>query len=107
MDEIHRALGQFICAQNPYTNLSGEEGPPQKPQTEEMLLAPDWQKLHTAIENGDYALLWEFGGKQHRVRRAVRIAYTYKAVYTLPNGDTKERDVTEHLLIGYEGSGGE
>ena len=32
MDEIHRALGQFICAQNPYTNLSGEEGPPQKPR---------------------------------------------------------------------------
>jgi hypothetical protein len=38
---------------------------------------------------------------------AVRTAYTYKAVYTLPKGDTKERDVTEHLLIGYEGSGGE
>jgi hypothetical protein len=107
MGDMAQALGQYIGEQNPYTNLSGQAGPPQTPQTTEMLLAPDWQKLHTAIENGDYALLWEFGGKQHRVRRAVRIAYTYKAVYTLPNGDTKERDVTEHLLIGYEGSGGE
>ena len=88
MDEIHRALGQFICAQNPYTNLSGEEGPPQKPQTEEMILASDWQKRHTAIENGDYALFWEFGGKQHSVRRAVRIEYTYKTAYTLPKGGT-------------------
>ena len=71
-----------------------------------MLLAPDWQKLHTTIETGDYALLWEFGGQQRRVRRAVQVAYTYKAVYTLPKGDTKERDVTEHLLIGFEGAGG-
>ena len=72
-----------------------------------MILAPDWQEPYTPIENGDYALLWEFGGKQHSVRRAVRIEYTYKTAYTLPKGGTKARDVTEHLLIGYEGSGGE
>ena len=32
MGDMAQALGQFIFEQNPYTNLSGQEGPPQKPQ---------------------------------------------------------------------------
>jgi hypothetical protein len=107
MGDMAQALGQFICEQNPYTNLSGEEGPPQQPQTEGMILRPDWQKLDTAIENDDYALFWEFEGKRRRVRKAIRIKYAYKAAYTMPKGDTKARDVTDYLLIGYTGFGGE
>ena len=42
---------------------------------------------------------WHFGGKARQVSKAIRIRYTY----TTPEG----KPVTEHLLIGFEGSGGQ
>jgi hypothetical protein len=103
--EMEQALGAFICEQNPYTEFPGEEGPPQKPKTGEMTLGPKWQVVDSAVQNGEYALLWDFDGKPRRVRKAIRIKYTYKATYKMPSGEEIERDEIEHLLLGYEGSG--
>jgi hypothetical protein len=104
---MEQELGEFICKQNPYTEFPGEDGPPQKPKTGEMTLGPKWQVVDSAVQNGEYALLWDFDGKPRRVRKAMRIKYTYKATYKMPDGGVIERDMIEYLLVGYEGSGGE
>ena len=106
MSDMEQALGEFICQQNPYTNFPGDNNPPPKPVTGEMTLGANWQVVNTEIEgNGEYTLLWNFDGRPRGVRKAMRIKYTYIATYQLPNGETKEIEHTEHLLIGYEGSG--
>jgi hypothetical protein len=75
MEEMDRALGAFIREQNPYTTFPGEDGPPPKPKTGDMLLGPKWQAVDTAIENGAYALQWAFEGQPRQVPKALRIKY--------------------------------
>jgi hypothetical protein len=84
----------FIVQQNPYT------------QGGDMKLADDWvQDRQTWDGWGNQPrqyLYWFFpgdGGPQNllRVAKALRIPYTYNK-----NG----QDVTEYLLIGFEGAGG-
>jgi hypothetical protein len=79
-------LGEFICKQNPYT--------------QRMELANNWQHHDVEIDQ-DYYHYWYFDGRPRRVRKAVRIKYTYLEDPTDPSSRK-----SEHLLIGYEGIGG-
>ncbi len=73
-------LGEFIRQQNPYT--------------QNMQLPPDWKAKSETDTSVNY---WYFKGAPLRVKKAIRVLYTY-----VENGKTE----TEHLLIGYEGAGG-
>jgi Dyp-type peroxidase family len=75
-------LGDLIFDENPYGQGSGQ-------------LRPGFQSV---CEIDDEAHQWDFNGERRRVRKALRIPYRYR------DGDGYVR--TEHLLIGYEGGGG-
>jgi hypothetical protein len=85
MDEI----GEFICDENPYTD--------------KMQLADGWQNHDVSIEQAEgddeYAHYWYFAGRAHRVKKALRIKYTYT--------DDDGKVQIEHLLVGYEGGPGQ
>jgi hypothetical protein len=63
------------------------------PYTHDMVLDP----LEMEIED-HYQSTWPFKGQEKKVRKAVRVKYTFKNADNFP--------VTEYLLIGFEGSGG-
>jgi hypothetical protein len=102
-DEAYR-LGEFIYEQNPYglnrlpTDLDSPrvktDGPAKSKKANNPLTA---QETAAIQKKPSKSLWWYFNGKPCRVNKAIRIPYTYKV---------GGRTVTEHLLIGYEGTGG-
>ena len=81
-------LANNIENRNPYSFLgpAGSQG---------MTLPPNWQ---SAIEEDAYVTgSWQFRGRSLRLKKAIRIPYTYQ--------DENGNIVREHLLIGYEGGG--
>ena len=79
-DAAARDLGEFILEQNPYSS-DGK-------------LPVGFQ---AACESDEVDRTWRFRDEDRQVRRAIRIAYTYR----------DEKGVhTDHLLIGYEGGSG-
>ena len=76
-------LGQAICDRNIYRN--------------QMQLEDGWA---VEIEEDSYEVgSWKFKDRSPRVRKAIRIPYTYV--------DTLGNRVKVYLLIGFEGSGGD
>ena len=76
-------LGKDICDRNPYKH--------------QMQLEDNWG---VEIEEDSYQVgYWKFKDRSLRVRKAIRIPYTYV--------DANGNRVKEYLLIGYEGSGGD
>lgn len=93
-----QALGQLIFMLNPYTNgrsnavAIGSGGP-----------GDDVDLSQVSIEVDNYSGQWSFKGQEQRVTKAIRIQYRYRA-----DGEAGDYGVltTEHLLIGFVGSGG-
>ena len=80
-------LANNIENRNPYSFLD--------PANPGMTMPPNWQ---TSIEEDSYAIgSWQFKGRTLRVKKAIRIPYTYQ--------DKQGSFIREYLLIGYEGSG--
>jgi hypothetical protein len=79
--EGYSELGEFIFEENPY----GSGGN----------LLPGFQSVS---QFDDEVRHWDFGGHQRQVQKAIRVPYRYRD----KNGHVR----TEHLLIGFEGSGG-
>ena len=76
-------LGTNICDRNPYRN--------------QMQLEENWE---VEIEEDSYQVgYWKFKDRSLRVRKAIRIPYTYT--------DADGNRIKEYLLIGYEGASGE
>jgi hypothetical protein len=90
------ALGKLIFILNPYT-----KGVPGTATIGPGSPGDDIDLSQISIEIDDYEGHWSFKGNDHRVKRAVRIQYRY-------NGEAGDLGVltTEHLLIGFLGSGG-
>ena len=87
-----RALGKLIFLLNPCT-----KGAPTATIGHGLPDVPiDLDEV--SVEIDDYEGHWSFKEHEHRVKRAVRIQYRYK-------GD-QGIFFTEHLLIGFLGSGG-
>jgi hypothetical protein len=56
--------------------------------------------VNDPLEEDSYEIgYWKFKGQSFRIAKAIRIPYTYI--------DENGNSVTEHLLVGYEGEGGE
>jgi len=80
---MHGPLGMAICDRDPYKN--------------QMELEDNWA---VEIEEDTYEVgFWNFKGRNLRIKKAIRIPYTYV--------DALGNRVKEYLLIGYEGSGGD
>jgi hypothetical protein len=98
---IEEALGTLIRMANPYTTgaagtmqFSGATaGPPPT-------INPD----QIPVEEDRYTAQWVFRGQAETVEKALRVEYQYDA--TDEQGNLLGYKVTEHLLIGFAGSGG-
>jgi hypothetical protein len=93
-----QALGRLIFMLNPYTNGSsnsiaiGPGGPGDNVDLGQV-----------SIEVDNYSGQWSFKGQEQRVAKAIRIQYRYRADDEAGNNGVL---TTEHLLIGFVGSGG-
>ena len=94
---IEQALGTLIRMANPYT--SGAAGTINFAGAP---LAIDPNQI--PVEEDNYTTQWVFKGQTETVEKALRIQYQYDA--TDDKGNLLGYKVTEHLLIGFAGSGG-
>lgn len=110
-DQAYYELGDFIFDQNPYAAeveiVDVEHPNNSNPKDPDVAMDGPGAKFHskkpfkvpTSKTGAEFmeGLFWYFKGAPRRVSKAIRIKYTYKL---------RGKKVTEHLLIGYEGSGG-
>jgi hypothetical protein len=97
---IEEALGTLIRSANPYT--TGASGT--------MAFAAAHPADHSIdptnipVEEDNYSAQWVFKGQTQSIEKAIRIQYTYTK--TDKDGRDLGYSVTEHLLVGFAGSGG-
>jgi hypothetical protein len=101
MSKLDEDLGMLISMMNPYTD--GEEGTMDphmfvgaRSESSDQNVKDVWMEI-----DSNYPSSWTFKGQEQKVNTALRIAYRWK----------KERGgktvwMTDYLLIGFEGSGG-
>jgi hypothetical protein len=99
---IEEALGALIRMANPYTTggagtmhfAAAKAAGAGDPLTIDPHQIP--------VEEDKYTAQWVFKGQTQNIEKALRIQYTYPM--KSKSGDTYH--VTEHILIGFAGSGG-
>jgi hypothetical protein len=111
-------LGKLICDMNPYTEMpkyamSGAlktgkmqvfVGNPSAATSEPTGTAEPTgtvEQIEVEVDAG-YNAQWAFKGQTHNVNTALRVKYRFPV---LDSNNNPLYWVTEHLLIGYEGSG--
>jgi hypothetical protein len=101
MSKLDEDLGKLISMMNPYTN--GEEGTMDphmfieaRSESSDFNIKDVWMEI-----DNNYPAPWSFKGQEQKVNTALRIGYRWKK----RRGDTTVW-VTDYLLVGFEGSGG-
>jgi hypothetical protein len=105
-EAMEKQLGELICARNPYPKdrMKAMQVFLDKAEADGTL---EEFFIHMALVGGfesqieeDYyqAGYWKFKDRSLRIAKAIRIPY----IYVDENGNR----VMEHVLVGYEGSGG-
>lgn len=95
---IETAIGRLIRMANPYT--SGAPGTMHFAAATGGAIDPK----QIPVEEDKYKGQWVFKGQTEIIRKAIRVEYQYEA--TDDQGNPLGYKVTEHLLIGFAGSGG-
>ena len=105
---VERDLGTLIRKLNPYSNGRPIHFGPTAPEIAPNAAPPsdsghvDLSQFNMELE-GEYADAWNFKGQPHKINTAVRIMYRW------PKFDVNNNFVcwvTDYMLIGFEGSGG-
>jgi hypothetical protein len=101
MSKLDENLGRLICMMNPYTD--GEEGTMDphmfidaKSESLDHNVKDVWMEI-----DSNYPASWTFKGQEQKVSTALRIGYRWKKTR---GGKTVW--MTDYLLVGFEGSGG-
>ena len=101
MSKLDEDLGKLISMMNPYTK--GEEGT----MDPHMFINARYEDTDSNIRDvwmeidSNYPASWTFKGQEQKVNTALRIGYRWKKTC----GD-KTVWMTDYLLVGFEGSGG-
>jgi hypothetical protein len=99
---IEEALGTLIRIANPYTSGAERTMHFAAAKPAEAGNPPMIDPHQIPVEQDNYTAQWTFKGQTQIIAKALRIEYTYPMKNKA--GDTYH--VTEHLLIGFAGSGG-
>jgi hypothetical protein len=99
---IEKALGTLIRMANPYT--SGAAGTMHFAAAKVAKAGdpPVIDPHEIPVEEDKYSTQWTFKGQTQNIEKALRVEYTYP----MKNKAGEIYHVTEHVLIGFAGSGG-
>lgn len=106
-EDMERQLGELICARNPYPKdrmkamqVFLDKAEADGTLEEFFIHMALVRGFESQIEEDSYqAGYWKFKDRSLRIAKAIRIPY----IYVDENGNR----VRDHILVGYEGSGGE
>jgi hypothetical protein len=101
MSKLDEDLGKLISMMNPYTDgLEGSMDPHMFINPRSELSGRNIEDVWMEIDS-NYPASWTFKGQEQKVNTALRIGYRWKKQV----GETTVW-LTDYLLVGFEGSGG-
>jgi hypothetical protein len=101
---IEEALGTLIRMANPYTSGAADTMHFAAAKAAKGVGTSTIDPGQIPVEEDRYPNSWAFKGQTQTVQKSIRVQYQYDAMDD--KGKKLGYKVTEHLLIGFAGSGG-